>query len=80
MSEPNSIPDGFVQYLCVEQVSLILGCSTNTAARQFESVEGVIDIGNPGSLHKRRLRQLRIPRQALERYIAEHQVNRRRHH
>jgi hypothetical protein len=81
MSEPNkSIPAGFVQYLSVEQVSLILGCSTNTVARQFESIEGVIDIGTPGSPHKRRQRRLRIPRQALERYIAEHQVNRRRHH
>lgn len=79
MSGQNSVPAGFFQYLSVEQVSLILGCSPNTVARHFESVEGVIDIGTRGSLHKRRQRRLRIPPQALERYIAERQVSRRRH-
>ncbi len=71
-------PTGFTTYLTVEQVAGILAVSTDTVTRQFGSAEGVIDLGTPGSMHKRRKRILRIPRQTFERYIVERQVKRRR--
>lgn len=67
-------------YLTVPEVAAILAVSDDTVIRQFEDREGVIDIGTPGRMHKRRKRALRIPRRTLERYIYERQVrsNRRR--
>jgi uncharacterized SAM-dependent methyltransferase len=75
--------DGFVrgsipEYLTLEQVATILQVSAETVARKFGNAEGVIDLGTPETLHKRRKRILRIPRRTLERFIAERQVRRRR--
>jgi hypothetical protein len=65
------------QYLTVEDVAGILAISTDTVTRQFEHAEGVLDLGTPGTLHRRRKRVLRIPRRTLERFIAERQVRQR---
>ena len=65
-------------YLTVPEVAAILAVSDDTIIRQFEDREGVIDIGTPGRMHKRRKRALRIPRRTLERYIYERQVKVRR--
>jgi AraC-like DNA-binding protein len=51
--KPGSTP---AEYLTVEQVATILQVSTSTVARQFGKMEGVIDLGTPERLHKRRRR------------------------
>jgi AraC-like DNA-binding protein len=66
------------EYLTVEQVATMLQVSTSTIARQFGKMEGVIDLGTPEKMHKRRKRILRISRRTLERFIAERQVPVRR--
>jgi hypothetical protein len=65
-------------YLTVPEVAKILAVSDETVTKQFASLEGVIDIGTPGTLHKRRKRLLRIPQGTLERYISDRQVRVRR--
>ena len=66
------------EYLTPEQVGTILLISTDTVARKFGAMEGVIDLGSPETMHKRQKRILRIPRQKLDRYIADRQVRRSR--
>jgi len=66
------------EYLTVVQVATILQVSTSTVTRQFGNMEGVIDLGTPERMHKRRKRILRISRRTLERFITERQVRRRR--
>ncbi len=61
-------------YLTVPEVAAMLAVSEDTIIRQFEDREGVIDIGTPGRIHKRRKRALRIPQSTLERFIYERQV------
>ena len=77
MATSRTIPVPFSEYLTVEQVATILNVSTNSVGRKFCDAEGVIDLGTPERLHKRRRRILRIPRQTLERFIVERQVRRR---
>jgi hypothetical protein len=62
------------EYLTLEQVATILAVSTDTVARQFGNAEGVIDLGTPETMHKRRKRKLRIPRRTLDAYIQKKQV------
>jgi hypothetical protein len=57
------------EYLSPDQVAAILSVSTNTVIRLFEGVEGVVDLGSPETMHKRRKRCLRIPRPALDRFL-----------
>lgn len=61
-------------YLTVPQVAAILAVSDDTVLKQFAALEGVIDIGTPEKMHKRRKRALRIPQRTLQRYIHERQV------
>ena len=61
MDRKGTITPPFSEYLTVEQVATILNVSTDTVARQFGKMEGVIDLGTPERLHKRRRRILRIP-------------------
>jgi AraC-like DNA-binding protein len=70
-------PSPFAEYLTVAKVASILNVSPSTVARQFGSMEGVIDLGTPERMHKRRRWILRIPRRALEQFIASRQVRRR---
>jgi hypothetical protein len=62
------------EYLTPAEVAKILKVSLNTAIRRFENVTGVIDLGNPEKMHKRRYRTLRIPRSVLNRFIANNRV------
>jgi Helix-turn-helix domain len=71
-------PVPFTEYLTPEQVATILNVSEDTVTRQFENADGVIDLGTPATLHKRRKRKLRIPPTTLERFIAQRQVRTRR--
>jgi hypothetical protein len=54
------------EYLTPEQVAKILQTSTDTVARHFGHLEGVIDLGTPETMHRRRKRNLRIPRHTLD--------------
>jgi hypothetical protein len=67
-----------IEYLTVADVAKILAVSDDTVLKQFGALDGVIDIGTPGGMHRRRKRVLRIPRRTLERYIAERGVTVRR--
>jgi hypothetical protein len=67
-----------IEYLTVADVAAILAASDDTVLKQFGGLDGVIDIGTPATMHKRRKRVLRIPRRTLERYIADRQVKVRR--
>jgi predicted nucleic acid-binding Zn ribbon protein len=67
-----------IEYLTVADVATILAVSDDTILKQFGALDGVIDIGTPGGLYRRRKRILRIPRRTLERYIADKQVKVRR--
>jgi hypothetical protein len=62
------------EYLTVSDVAKILAVSDETVTKQFESLEGVIDLGTPGTMHRRRKRLLRIPRHTFDRYLADRQV------
>jgi hypothetical protein len=66
------------EYLTVADVAAFLAASEDTVLKQFGALNGVIDIGTSGGMHRRRKRVLRIPRRTLERYIADHQVKVRR--
>jgi hypothetical protein len=55
-------------------VAEILKVSTDTVLRKFSTVPGVIDLGSPEDRRKRQYRTLRIPREALERLIADSRV------
>ncbi len=50
------------EYLTVTQVAAILNISTDSVIRRFGDQPGVIDLGTPDRLHKRRYRVLRVPR------------------
>ncbi len=64
--------------LTVADVAAILSVSDDTVLKQFGALDGVIDIGTPAGMHRRRKRVLRIPQRTLERYIADKQVRVRR--
>jgi predicted transcriptional regulator of viral defense system len=59
------------EYLTPEEVAAILRVSTETVMRKFARRQGVLDLGSPERMHKRRYRVLRIPRETLESYILE---------
>ena len=67
-----------MQYLTVADVAAILAVSDDTVLKQFGTLNGVIDIGTPGSKYRRRKRVLRIPQRTLERYVSDRQVRVRR--
>jgi hypothetical protein len=68
----------YPEYLTPEQVASVLCVSVHTVARQFGNMEGVIDLGTPETMHKRRKRMLRIPRPVLYTYLEKRQVKVRR--
>jgi hypothetical protein len=70
-------PSALTEYLTPQQVADALAVSVDTVTRQFGGMEGVIDLGTPETMHKRRKRVLRIPRRTLDSFIAERQVRHR---
>jgi hypothetical protein len=73
-----SNPSMPLQFLTIAEVASILAVSDDTVLKQFGALEGVVDIGAPASMHKRKKRVLRIPQRTLERFIADRQVRVRR--
>jgi hypothetical protein len=55
--------------LTVADVAALTGLSTQTVRRLFEDEKGVIVLGRPEGVHKRRYRSLRIPRTVFDRVI-----------
>jgi hypothetical protein len=52
----------------------LLKVSPDTVSRRFDKEPGVIDLGAPERLHKRRYRVLRIPGAALNRFLHNNRV------
>jgi len=55
--------------LTVKDVAQIMRCSEDKVIRIFAQMDGVIDLGKPENLSRRRYRVLRIPKQVVERYL-----------
>jgi len=55
--------------LTVRDVAQVMKCSEDKVIRVFAKMEGVIDLGRPENLSRRRYRVLRIPKQVVERYL-----------
>ena len=57
------------QFYTVAEAAEILKVSTDTVARMFGNEPGVVDLGSPEGLHKRRYRVLRIPHSVFNRVL-----------
>ena len=57
------------ELLTVKDVAQVLKCSEDKVIRVFGRMDGVIDLGRPENLSRRRYRVLRIPKQVVERYL-----------
>lgn len=55
--------------LTVRDVADVLQCSQDKVIRLFARVDGVIDLGRPENINRRRYRVLRIPKEVVERYL-----------
>ncbi len=64
------------QLLTVTEVSQLLRISPDTVIRYFSDRPGVVDLGNPEDVRrrKRRYRILRIPRVELEKFLNENRI------
>ena len=56
--------------LTVAEVAALTGFSPRTVTRMFQDERGVIVLGRPETMHKRRYRSIRIPRAVYERVLA----------
>jgi hypothetical protein len=61
-------------FFTVSEVAKMLKVSPDKVSRLFAKEPGVIDLGAPERLHKRRYRVLRIPAAALNRFLNKKQV------
>jgi len=66
------------KYFTVGEIAEILALSDDSVLKQFAGLDGVIDVGTAGGMHRRRKRLLRIPPRTLELYLADKQVKVRR--
>ena len=57
------------ELLTARDVAQILRCSEDKVIRVFARMDGVIDLGRPENLSRRRYRVLRIPKTVVERYL-----------
>jgi predicted DNA-binding transcriptional regulator AlpA len=55
--------------LTVAEIAMLTGLSRQTITRLFEREPGVLILGHPEKLHKRRYRSIRIPRAVYERVV-----------
>jgi predicted transcriptional regulator len=53
----------------VAEVAVLTGLSRQTVTEMFEHEQGVLILGRPETMHKRRYRSLRIPRAVYERVV-----------
>jgi len=57
------------ELLTVRDVAQVLQCSEDSVIRRFAKLDGVIDLGRPENINRRRYRVLRIPKDVVERYL-----------
>lgn len=62
------------EYFTPAEVAKILKVSTDSVIRRFEDRPGVLNLGTEETRFKRKYRTLRIPREALEKFIIETRV------
>jgi len=62
------------EFFTSSEVAKILKISPDSVIRKFETRPGVIDLGRPETTHKRRYKILRIPREAVEKFVIESRV------
>ena len=64
------------ELLTVAEVKAVLKCSEDSVIRWFGSLPGVVDLGSPELVRrrKRRYRVLRIPRAVLDRFLLDHRI------
>jgi len=62
------------EFFTVSEVAKMLKVSPDKVSRHFEEEPGVIDLGAPERLHKRRYRVLRIPAAVLNRFLYKKRV------
>ena len=73
-AERRSKLEGFSDFLTPAEVADILKVCEKTVIRRFEDYPGVIDIGSEETRRKRRYRVLRIPREAVQKFIIANRV------
>jgi hypothetical protein len=62
------------QFYTVVEAAEILKVSRDTITKMFEDQPGVVDLGSPERLHKRRYRVLRIPHSVFNRVLHDRRV------
>ena len=62
------------QFYTVAEAAKILKVSRDTIAKMFSDQPGVVDLGSPERLHKRRYRVLRIPYSVFNRVLHQMRV------
>ena len=62
------------EFFTIAEVAKMLKVSPDTVSRLFGNEPGVIDLGAPERLHKRRYRVLRIPVSVLNRFLHKKRV------
>jgi hypothetical protein len=59
------------ELMTVKDVAEVLKVAEDTVVRRFAKVKGVIDLGVGETRHKRRYRILRIPKEVVEKHLAQ---------
>lgn len=59
------------ELMTVKDVAEVLKVAEDTVVRRFAKAKGVIDLGVGETRHKRRYRILRIPKEVVEKHLAE---------
>jgi len=67
--------NGLPEYYTPDEIAKILKIHRWTVIRRFANVPGVIDLAGPRKISKRRYRVLRIPPEALARFLSEKRVD-----
>jgi Helix-turn-helix domain len=67
----SAIPTLSLEYLTVQECAAILKLSRDTIIRRFQNRRGVLVIGGPDNRSNRCYRTIRIPKEALDQFIAE---------
>ncbi|MGB7945131.1 MAG: hypothetical protein WCF42_17625 [Terriglobales bacterium] len=62
------------RYYTVAEAAKIIKVSRDTITRLFADEPGVVDLGSPEQLHKRRYRVLRIPHAVFNRVLHQKRV------
>src|SRR5579872_2668756 len=59
------------ELLTVHDVATVLKCSDDAVVKRFAKMAGVIDLGKAETRNRRQYRVLRIPKEVVEKYLAD---------